>query len=89
VSKKTAAALGRRGGRGTKFALDKQNYPHNEPRHRLQPRRWATSGGNRLTRLQVLLIAEARHVCALDADNPRRKPTLPRITWLGEAEGPP
>ncbi len=47
--------------------------------------RWAVArGGNRLSRLRQILVAEERRVAALAVGDPRRRPTMPRLRWLLE-----
>jgi hypothetical protein len=44
---------------------------------------WAASkGGNRLSQLHQLLVADRNHLDSLAEDDPRRRPTMPRLAWL-------
>ncbi len=46
-------------------------------------RRWAAAvGGNRLDRLNQLLVGDANTLESRPVDDPRRRPTLPRLAWL-------
>jgi hypothetical protein len=46
-------------------------------------RRWAAvQGGNRLTRLHSLLVGDAARLNTLPENDPRRRPTLPRVRFL-------
>lgn len=56
--------------------------PPNNPRPR-RHRRWgASAGGNRIGKLTALLIGEQNLVNHLPEDDPRRRPTLPRVSFL-------
>jgi hypothetical protein len=46
-------------------------------------RRWASfQGGNRLDRLHQLLVGDAARLNTLPENDPRRRPTLPRLRFL-------
>ncbi len=61
----------------------KCHIPHT---HRKIPRRWtAAEGGNRLSLLHQLLVADRNHVDSLPEADPRRRPSVARVRFLERA----
>ena len=83
-AKQSSPARGAPGPGGVSSGLNCRFRTPNKPRDQ---QRWAAAiGGNRLGRLQALLVGDANTVQHLPDDSPRKTPTRPRLRCLEQED---